>query len=202
MTDRPIIMSAPMVLAILEGRKTQTRRLVTHRWATVAAGDRLWVREAFYLTDDGYDEIAVYAADEDAVREHLARVENLGPLASRHGRLRPSIHMPRWASRITLEVTQVRRQLVQEISDGEAVAEGMTFHDHGLNIYGRQKDGWNADAKIGSRGSDFCLSSARFAFANFWNSLHREPGTRWDDNPEVVAISFARVEQRKPSDDA
>lgn len=179
MTDRPIIMSASMVRAILEGRKTQTRRLVTHRWATVAAGDRLWVREAWHLSEHDGNQAVSYKACGGA-SDHW----------------RSPIHMPRWVSRITLEVTQVRRQMVQEISDGEAVAEGMTFHDHGLNIYGRQKDGWNADAKIGSRGSDFCLSSARFAFANFWNSLHRKPGTRWADNPEVVVIDFARVEQR------
>lgn len=152
MTERPILFSGPMVRAILDGRKTQTRRIVKpqpheecgpievgHYHPTVIdrhgdeqpgaeifgaysldgewgakcphgqPGDRLWVREAFALADD-------YEVD---------RVLNPGGVfyrathspADDTSRWRPSIHMPRWASRLTLEVTDVRVERVQDISE-------------------------------------------------------------------------------------
>src|SRR5690606_14173331 len=127
MTVRPIIFSAPMVRAILEGRKTQTRRpawqaprvfiqtdgeppepiLVPTVWQKTEPGDLLWVRETWAESAHG----PVYKADV------------LGADTDGWG-WRPSIHMPRWASRITLEVTDVRLQRLQEISEEDARAEG------------------------------------------------------------------------------
>jgi len=164
MPDRPIPFVAPLILALLAGTKTQTRRLLRRtfrefgpsttagydwhfrdagmRWHDLrhvellarlpyAVGDRLWVREAHYLTDDGDHERAVYASDADAAADHLLGVRQT---AKRYGlddkwlaphvRLRSSVHMPRWASRLTLTVTDVQVQRLQ-YSDGEvAMVEG------------------------------------------------------------------------------
>lgn len=159
MKDHPLLFSAPMVRANLEERKTQTRRafspqpeelgdrtcrtnghqgntdylmreIAPRYWTKVKVGDRLWVREAHYLTDDGDHELAVYAADADDVRLHLAGVEQLRACHpnidwSKHARLRPSIHMPRWASRLTLIVTGVKIERLQDISEEDAIAEGI-----------------------------------------------------------------------------
>lgn len=151
MADRPIIFSSPMVRALLAGTKTQTRRLLKPQpgdmdrpfamedgtWHVTdsrgcnmsplpvryAVGDRLWVREAF-IGARGYDDDPPsrfgnkpiwYCADGAPDREKWWHLSN---------RLRPSIHMPRWASRLTLTVTEVRVQRLQEISEEDAIAEG------------------------------------------------------------------------------
>lgn len=88
---------------------------------------------------------------------------------------RPSIHMPRWASRLTLVVTEVRHQLLQDISEADARAEGAESC----------ANGWWFDRNPILAGSD-----ARGAFYCLWNSLHTRPGERWEDNPAIVAITF------------
>ena len=175
MTDKPIIFSAQMVRALLEGRKTQTRRVLKPQpvpylsWPRLryAHGDRLWVKEAHYLTDDGDSEYAVYSEDQTAVAEHLesmARLQRSHPQVnwSKHLRLRPSIHMPRWASRLTLTVTDVRVQRLWEISEADAVAEGFASHPPGR--------------------------SAQIQFHAIWNSLHGPAA--WDANPWVWVKTF------------
>ena len=82
--------------------------------------------------------------------------------------------MPRWASRLTLIVTDVRVQRLQEISEDDARAEGVTPHGGGWTGYGRDADLW--------------LSNAKDGFRSLWNSIHG-PGA-WDANPWVAAISF------------
>lgn len=226
MTDRPIIFSAPMVRALLDGRKTQTRRVlnpqpkvfpvddqgapcevgllhvdgdrlprvttgrvITRQEVRYAVCDRLYVREAWrtftslettrptdllhvpngprrgagvrYETDGAH--LAMSACDErysDAGHDHDMRA---------WGRLRPSIHMPRWASRLTLAVSDVRVQRLQEISEEDARAEGVNH-----NVNGGPND--------------------RTAFCRLWNSLHGADA--WDANPWVVALTFT-VERRK-----
>lgn len=125
MKERPILFSAPMVRAILDGSKTQTRRVVklqTPKAASISdfcvdgirvgrcpygqPGDRLWVREAW--------------ADCDKLVRYYA-TDDVHPLRKK----RPSIHMPRWASRITLEVTGVRVERLQDISEGDCIDEGI-----------------------------------------------------------------------------
>lgn len=222
MTDRPIIFSAPMVRALLESRKTQTRRVLKPQpiardvrfngffgvttlasftlchdgganetqgvKVPYAPGDRLYVREAHYLTDDGECEYAVFAADQGDVDEHLANMQTTMASHpsidwSKHLRLRPSIHMPRWASRLTLTVTDVRVQRLQEISEADAKAEGVErlhggYHDDDdvyLN-YLRQSDGFGGSG------------AARASFRTLWNSLHGSDA--WAANPWVVAVSF------------
>ncbi len=193
MTERPILFSAPMVRAILDGRKTQTRRLAhlppqvaiqigdgpiepimtPSRWAEVKPGNTLWVREAHYLTDDGHEQYAVYAEDVESVKAHLSQIaeqERRFPhlaIWPRHRKLRPSIHMPRWASRITLEVTAVRVERLQDISEEDAKAEGAPP--------------WTG-----------ALQSYRAGFYNIWNSINGSGS--WEANPLVAVISFRRIQ--------
>lgn len=224
MTDRPIIFSAPMVRALLDGRKTQTRlvlkpdpdtlpqgvRFVARR-LFAAPGDRLWVREA-WRSASCYDDLAPSAmSGEEPVRyEEDALWQTWGwgaPLRS-HGRLRQGIHMPRWASRLTLTVTDVRVQRLQEISEDDAVAEGIVWSEptdedrQWARNYAEEHGG---DADIGGvwlapgtrqgygmtkeqRAQPQWGPTAAFAFSRLWNSLHGPEA--WDANPWVCAVSF------------
>lgn len=172
MVDLPIPFSAPMVLALLAGRKQQTRRLSVKDdmktgawretgWQKVKPGTRLWVREAHefvpasaYRGSDGV-QYTVNPSDTDEAAIYRAGWDRSG---SR--RWRPSIRMPRWASRLTLTVTDARVERLQEISEADAVAEGWPMDENDPVTW----------------------------FAELWNSLHG-PGA-WDANPEVVRICF------------
>jgi hypothetical protein len=193
--ERPILFSAPMVRAILDGRKTQTRRLATGRGNSYGErGDRLWVRETW--AHDGPSLDAVRTAHEDAMASlgygPYYRATEVAPDTLRW---RPSIHMPRWASRITLEVTDVRVQRLHEITEEDAIAEGARRFDDipDPHPYG-QGNRWSM---FEPTTTDVCLRSARFAFANAWNVIHG--GAKWNctgkpdpwsGNPTVWAISF------------
>lgn len=179
MTDKPIIFSAPMVRALLDGRKTQTRRVLKKP----AAMDALAVFGSKFLTLPGNIDLIGYApGDRLYVREAFSYealdVDRNGfmppwywadgnPSSGNFTRPKPSIHMPRWASRITLTVTEVRVQRLQEISNDDAKAEGVlgecAFHV----------------------GND---ATYRAPFRELWNSLHGHDA--WDANPWVVAVSF------------
>lgn len=188
--EHPILFSAPMVQALLADRKHVTRRLDL-RWTKVKAGDRLWVRETFYCDDFRYDfgvdadipelrESIMYRADGE-FREQLEDHSE--------ARWRPSIHMPRWASRILLECEEdARIERLQDITDDEAEAEGIYDGDH--------------LAECGSAGCSFhpdqrcCCGdlSPVEEFSELWDTLHNNPGERFADNPEVVRIGrFHRV---------
>lgn len=227
MADKPIIFSDPMVRALLDGRKTQTRRIIKnvpdapparcaprntpkhpapyldaycgdrptstnprgmgrnwHWWQIddrpgpvafrlpYATGDRLWVREAVcWVSRWGWR----YRADDDDLSDKRE--------AGEVGRWRPSIHMPRLASRITLTVTDVRVQRLQDISEADAWAEGCRrgdATDNGGYFPADETD----PSGIGWRGWDCACDW----YADLWNSLH---GTdAWDTNPWVAAYSF------------
>lgn len=209
MNAKPILMSAPMVLATLREiqqpgtGKTQTRRIVKPqpdftdgviaarftpddqqlgrlgeaiRCPYGARGDLLWVRESHYLTDNGDFERAVYAADAEAAKRHLIELDHLpksfpADVKTEQARLRPSIHMPRWASRLTLRITDVRVERLQDISEEDARAEGVTPLFGGMPSH-----------------ADEDRPSHYAAFARLWNSING-PGS-WDANPWVWAISF------------
>lgn len=208
MADIPIIFSGPMVRALLDGRKTMTRRLawkvapefhdggviynaaggqedyvepsVTEGkpspWQKVKPGDRLWVREA--ICRDW--EPTIYRADEIA--------EYGRATADHNNRWTPSIHMPRKASRLTLAVTATKIERAQNISEADAQAEGARqFPDIPVNTSFTYSPPcrWSME---NPKGTDQCLSTARFAFANYWIKLHGQPS--WDENPEVVALTF------------
>ncbi|HYE17982.1 MAG TPA: hypothetical protein VEA69_06040 [Tepidisphaeraceae bacterium] len=144
-------------------------------------GDRLWVREKFTLppgektskwTQRAQDGVN-YAANGDFYDD---------------GRIvRSSIHMPRWASRLTLEVTDVRVQRVREISEGDAIAEGMKF-------LGGMADNYD-EAPWADPGdpAEFAWRWARGAFAAAWKRINGDGS--WESNPFVWAITFKRVDQ-------
>ena len=214
MKERPIIFSSEMVRAILEGRKTQTRRPIkpqpkiicptsnpSHRYGKWKdktfnlfrlltegfklllppycpygqPGDRLWVKETWRLLDvfedwwyGGYD-ADIYRGKIPSQRpnpknlavEYLADTGEDGPW-------RPSLHMPRWASRIMLEITKIRVERIQEISNVDVKAEGFAP--------------WG-DKYLG--------------FADLWDPIYARKGFGWETNCWVWVIEFRRLESEK-----
>ncbi|MCP4902985.1 MAG: hypothetical protein GY906_38975 [bacterium] len=219
--ERPILFSGPMVRAILEGRKTQTRRVIKNpekleglmqdgeaaEWCPYGKlGDHLWVREAFGTVDDATHQ-AWLTADPGGADDYECnpcakdgpngerwivdyRADNpQRPMDKPHPktgkvsrRWRPSIHMPRWASRITLEITDVRVERVQEISENDAVAEG-------IQKRGRYWDGGPHPVKGGPK----CFPLPRAAFKDLWDSINAKRGYGWHTNPWVWVIEFRRA---------
>ncbi len=203
MKERPILFSGPMVRAILDGRKTQTRRVVkgftppecrgrhecrieggfgkwyldgqlaTHsgEWLQMRygqPGDRLWVRETWCVWKE-FDNLApskLWPGDEvsQLAVDYAANPARVWCNADA-GKWRPSIHMPRWASRITLEVTGVRVERLQDISDSDAKAEGVEDSD---------------------------TSTARMSFARLWSDINGAES--WENNPWVWVIKFRRLQ--------
>ena len=129
-------------------------------------GDRLWVREAHALQNRYRNVWCTYAADGD---RHAVPAPNLVTV-SRPG-LRPSIHMPRWASRITLDITGVRVERLQDISFADARAEGVAH--------------WRNAEML--KGLELC-SQYRYEFEDMWNHING-PGS-WDADPWVWVIEF------------
>lgn len=166
MMDRPIIFSAPMVNAMIEDRKSQTRRLAASPLRKCRVGDRLWVRESFSIEALGGGSIGgigewSYQIDYRAggMRELTFAGDfkddpYLKSYDTQRGDWRPSIHMPRWASRLTLIVEGVKVEPLQAISDADAAAEGAHVldaaerHEHRGNrkwVLGHCRDcaGWD-----------------------------------------------------------
>lgn len=197
MADRPMLMSASMVRAILAGTKTQTRRVFKTRnggvWPNYndipgmrqimrncpygQPGDRLWVRESFWEDLDG----TIYKADQErgspwlevGAYKAIRTGANGTPYVSNWG-WRPSIHMPRRASRITLEVTGVRVERLQDISVADAIAEGVNIHpDH----HSKPRES---------------IYSPVQAYRDLWESING-PGS-WEANPWVWVVEFKRIE--------
>lgn len=146
-------------------------------------GDLLIVREAHYLTDNGDNETVVYAVDEAGVQEHLAESDKMaasfpGPQWVAHKILRPSIHMPRWASRLTLEITDVRVERLQDITADDADAEcfGGMFPGQVLpDLFPGPVDRW-------------AHLSIPECYGRLWESING-PGS-WAANPWCWAVSF------------
>jgi hypothetical protein len=188
-----------MVRAILDGRKTQTRRVVkvgkdkdwgielapcevagevnqgNYRYCPYGApGDRLWVRESFWGCDiPGHgDQPCVVYDDEWAGNEYHPRTAR--PWARKFGRI-PSIHMPREASRITLEIKSVRVERLQDISEEDATAEGAPFE---LAEVDRVRLGATATRRSG--------------FINLWQSINGPDS--WGANPWVWVVEFERTQ--------
>lgn len=192
MKEHPILFSGAMVRAILDGRKTQTRRVITpqpivepYRYGGMVVnwkdkisappniasealarfcpyggvGDHLWVRETWgirfyqYGLERTEGEQVVYRATDDIQM-----------------RWTPSIHMPRAYSRITLELTGVRVERAQDISEADAIAEGVDYIPE-------------APAAM----------NHRTAFAGLWNSINAARGYGWDVNPWVWVLEFQQV---------
>lgn len=189
MKERPILFSGAMVKAILDGRKTMTRRVAKRLLLGLPQaemnaqcpygqpGDRLWVREMWAHNDGWYD-------DTDAVAwknwhgerngrqcatwvDYRATYQQVKDGCERDWPWRPSIHMPRWASRITLEVTGVRVERLREITEADARAEGAPAEC---------PDGNTVDW-----------------FRGLWAGINGERGYGWDVNPWVWVVEFRRV---------
>jgi hypothetical protein len=235
---RPILFSAPMVRALLDGSKTQTRRIVkpqpewtepNTQWQTGTGhsgpgwyahnsdypeegalfyrcpygqtGDRLYVRETWAETDlhDGTPVVAYRAGGCIPV----GRDTGDGPDFLIHKwaqpdttcceAWKPSIHMPRWASRITLEITGVRVERLQDISEADALAEGIRTVR--TPEWDRQHFGeWRAE-------SDSAMAAGKkppigplpsTSYQALWNDING-PGS-WDANPWVWVVEFKRLE--------
>lgn len=214
MTDRGVIFSAAMVLALIAGRKTQTRRLATSPLRRVVAGDRLWARETFFVMADDYgwedyvsrqgcqpDRTLGYRADQsdgpmvdnqewepprNAKREvHGLKGEDDTEAWTLIGDI-PAIYMPRWASRLTLIVEEVRLQPLHDITDEDAIAEGCVWDEDKMGFCVPGVDHRNKDFPYLSR------VTAREMYAALWDTLHGSG--EWLTNPDVVALTF-RVER-------
>lgn len=207
----PILFKGEMVRAILDKRKSQTRRVITKLNSTCGSGypfgeldfdnawidpglgngqylhapfqdvvervrckwnigDRLWLRETFFYewpTEDPPEDMRdcriVFRADEPNYIDSTMREED-----NKMYRWSPSIFMPRWVSRITLRITNIRVERVQDITWGEAIAEGITFDEK-----------WQIPKNV---------------FSYLWNSINKKPATTWAANPWVWVIEFEVVE--------
>jgi hypothetical protein len=178
MRTYPIILSGPMVRALLEGRKTQTRRLITSMWSNVKMHHEVGEEEVLLYVREAWANCGDYI--------RYAATDDIHELRKR----RPSIHMPRWASRLTLEVTDVRLQRLQDISDEDAIAEGFKSitKDGNLIKYGiPDRDSFPGTDNDGWPWAEWS-TDPRQAYARLWESLHGKGS--WKANPEIVALSF------------
>nr|DAR29724.1 MAG TPA: ASCH domain protein [Caudoviricetes sp.] len=165
--DRPILFSTPMVRAILAGRKTMTRRVAKPKFQNWQVKDRLWVRETYCLVDGR----VVYAADCDADTLEINR-----------GEWKPSIFMPRKYSRILLEITGLKREQLQDISEADAKREGVNKE-------------FLIDIATFVHGSEDAITkneSYKLGFRSIWEQINGRDS--WKQNPEVVAIGFKVLE--------
>ncbi|WP_257744569.1 hypothetical protein [Burkholderia glumae] len=243
MKERPILFSAPMVRATLDGRKSQTRRVVKHQppddvapitvgryhptiidrhgdeapgdevfgaysedgvWGCKCPygepGDRLWVRET-WSTDFAQHypcERVWYAADDD--RRHDIEVRDgvrgiFSPESNLHVpfRWRPSIHMPRWASRITREITRVRVERLQSMSINDLCAEGIDdLLEDPDSVVG---EAFNRAEHFKIGGAPMRHEPEIYGFAALWDSLNGAGS--WEANPWVWVIEFKRIEENQ-----
>lgn len=204
MKTRPVLFSAPMVRAILNGTKTQTRRVVKDRHIDAAPpacffqwlrerctygqpGDRLWVKETTIKVEDhGYAGPCYVESEEGrAVLEYglSPAPDDVTEVDPQDIRKRPAIHMPRTMSRILLEVTAVRVERLQDISEADAVAEGIARDGDGYERFHV-----DPDAPLGQ---SFTRNPV-LAYRGLWEKINGV-GT-WDANPLVWVIEFKRVE--------
>lgn len=205
MKERPILFNGEMVRAILDGRKTQTRRMVKNLPASTldvffddecdswcrsdqengmndsdavmiglppfgTIGDRLWVRETWRCRGGSEYE---YQKHQPSIMYRA----DANPVDCICNNWTPSIHMPRWASRITLEITGVRVDRLNDISEDDAKAEGVFRRMDGPHMeYSTVPNGtmhWNANA----------------AFRDLWQSIYGN----WDANPWVWVYEFRKI---------
>jgi hypothetical protein len=213
MREKPILFSGPMVRAILDGRKTQTRRVIKNKdiingfdididGSAIAyidqatgdsypptikspyqPGDRLWVRETwtpFCINKQSCRNVLLSHADY-CYKATFPKdcVDTLGCT------WRPSIYMPKAAARIWLEVIDVRVEMLQEITEEDAIKEGFTGVpcEHPNGRYACEdcmNTGWREPPRVG--------------FVETWQALNAKRGYGWDTNPWVFVVEFKRLE--------
>ena len=192
--DCPLVDGETFLAQHGEGRKV---------WTILPRGgvQRIYVKEAWRTAEDLVDGV-LFRADDAFVR-----IQNTKDAAEQwvdahangiHGcRWRNPRFMPRWAARTYLDISLVRLMRLQDLSEGDAVAEGSQFTDYGVDQYHRPRAGWSMGS---SEHTTQCLDSARLAFGNAWNRIHAgdnwnlKPGPDpWAQNPWVWAYTFRRV---------
>jgi len=264
MKEHPIIFNIEMAKALLEGRKTQTRRPMKFQdiekvinnagnfyvdtifddkryelKCPYEIGDRLWVRETWRVESFwegepmwfGYKaggeaeegecdlgDVSESAYDDWCERMSIQSSEEAeakGTPKDEYGyyhwdkgqspcRWRPSIHMPRWASRINLEITDIRAERVQDITEEDAKAEGVINEGHGWYknyVLGKRSewfhywenvtkpDGWQ-----GRHGEFLATRFARTSFATLWDLIYKKRDYRWNKNPWVWVIELKVID--------
>lgn len=250
MTDRPILFSGPMVRALLDGRKTQTRRVLNPqpaeftpqvidigrpyfddeegRWGQIetewsapswdaplgeplrevfvplpirfAVGDRLYVRETF-SGPHGCRNLPPRDWPADGPRWYWADGD---PHDGDWTKPKPGMHMPRSSSRLTLIVCEVRVERLQDISEADALAEGI--HVQRLAEWAARGEYVGVGNKpvlmavddprvthMAAADADCSWGTAREAYRELWDDLNFARGFGWDANPWVVAVTFGVV---------
>jgi len=162
----------------------------THRlYPVIQPGDRLYVREAFRVNSWATDVATIFykASERGSYTEMCEQFPVAGHpyLKPTPGGWRPGLHMPRWASRLTLTVTEVRVQRLQDISEEDAEAEGIER----IPLYG-MPGGWVWKSYDPTHAPHVGWVLAVQSYQSLWNSLNDARGFGWDANPWVVAVSF------------
>ncbi len=223
---KPIIFSGPMVLAILEGRKTQTRRVIkggrsfpiSRRYRTKIhrsragmvlegvtldsgellkcpygqVGDRLWVREKFIIlrarpiqnSHNLTTADLIYKADHTELSVQLDSSVFKATKAGKGKKAAPSIHMPRWASRITLEITNVRAERAHNMIVENVIAEGVVSRE-------------TVEKNIRTYPLELEVNRSEYytPWTKLWDSLNAKRGYSWDSNPWVWVLEFEVVDE-------
>lgn len=183
-------------------------------WRNAKPGDRLWVRETYAIVEVDGTHVSIARAERMPAGKTLADTDGglesiqVSPETAAWAakrvdteRWKPSIYMPRWACRLVLEVTAVRVERLQDISEADAIAEGVERNCDGLAAHpdcppcraaGKcQAEGEYID--YGWGGDGFPAESATASYGSLWDSLNAERGYGWKVNPYVWVISFRRA---------
>jgi len=177
-----ILFSGPMICALRAGSKTQTRRTAAPRWEP---GDLLVVREAFQLLqplDNQKPSIMM--------RQTPIHFMADGKAPAGYGKGRPSIHMPRLASRLTLRVQEVREEPLKAISEADAVAEGIVFETADPPFYYVPGIWPHSLTAVGIEES---RTPAQDSYFKLWDHINGEGAS--DANPQVFATTFEVIEK-------
>lgn len=195
--EYPILFSTPMVQAIIEGRKTQTRRIVNRtalKWIDEAGftpefvalpenhlcrygypGDKLWVRETWNSYNKNF-----YGLPDEEVYLYKANGTD------RTCTWKPSIFMPKAACRIFLQIENIRIERLQDISEENAKAEGIELVEKEHGIFPYYKD-------YSEHPNDFVFESPKDSYKSLWEKINGI--NSWNQNPFVWVIEFKRIEK-------
>lgn len=229
MKETPILFSAEMVRAILDGRKNMTRRVIKPqppeycdyfairgdeperfrgymrpgeptdfllpKYPYGQPGDRLWVRETWQELNIGFYKVVAYKAGCNNDTFDFVHPNNTIEKI-KVNTWRPSIHMPKEAARIWLEIDEIRVERVQDITENDAEWEGVggcPYEHRVCNAYGYGHDStcWAEGDCLNPNKA--CSKSLREHFRELWDSINAKRGFGWDVNPWVWVIEFHRI---------